>query len=360
MRIPALSAAAMAGVVVGTLSTSADWPGPGSDDVRLRRADAIARAHVWSPTPVASVDIRRGPGGRRTFAFRETVTCDYVDKDFPGRSPKFACASAGDDLKVKYGADNAEVYAEVAATRLLWALGFGADRMYSVRVVCRGCPDTLPGIVRSNGDQIFDPAAVERTMQGKALKPDSSWAWAELDQVQEARGGAPVAHRDALKLLAVFLQHTDSKPEQQRILCREDDEHSATTCAQPFLMINDLGLTFGGATRVNANSKAMNLAAWDATPIWTGDAGCVGNLSKSITGTLTDPRIGEDGRAFLADLLSQLSDDQIAALFEVSRVTLRLRNPENPRSGFGTVAAWVEVFKRKRAEIVERRCGEAS
>ena len=32
-------------------------------------------------------------------------------------------------------------------------------------------------------------------------------------------GGAPRAHRDAMKLLAVFLQHTDTKPEQQRIVC---------------------------------------------------------------------------------------------------------------------------------------------
>ena len=38
-------------------------------------------------------------------------------------------------------------------------------------------------------------------MSGKEFKPDSSWAWSELDNVQEARGGAPAAHRDALKLM---------------------------------------------------------------------------------------------------------------------------------------------------------------
>jgi hypothetical protein len=175
--------------------------------------------------------------------------------------------------------------------------------------------------------------------------------------VQEARGGAPAAHGDALKLIAVFLQHTDSKPEQQRIVCREDDARTATTCAQPFMMINDVGLTFGGTSLANANSKGMNLAAWAATPIWKGDAGCVGNLSRSATGTLKDPLIGESGRAFLAGLLAQLSDDQITALFEVSRVTLRLRDPENVHSGFATVAEWVRVFKGKRAEILDRRCG---
>ena len=350
-------ATVVVGVVIGSLSTSAHRNESGSDDARRLRADAIARAQVWAPTNIAAMDIRRGPAGRRVFAFRETVTCDYVDKDLSGRSPKFACASEGDDLKVKFGGGNAEVYAEVAATRLLWALGFGADRMYPVRVICRGCPEHLAGILRSDGSTLFDPASIERKMPGKEFTPDSSWAWGELDNVQEARGGAPAAHRDALKLVAVFLQHTDSKPEQQRVVCREDDARTAGTCTQPVMMINDVGLTFGGTSLVNANSKGMNLAAWAATPIWKGDTGCVGNLPKSATGTLKDPVISEGGRAFLAGLLTQLSDAQITALFEVSRVTLRLRDPEDVRSGFATVAEWVSVFKRKRAEIVDRRCG---
>ena len=356
MRIGTL-AMVMVGVVVSAVSTSAHRTESGSDDIRLLKADAIARAQVWMPTDIPAVDIRTGPYGRRAFGFRETVTCDYVEKDLAGRSPKFACASAGDELKVKFGSGNAEVYAEVAATRLLWALGFGADRMYPVRVICRGCPENLTGILRADGSQLFDPAAIERKMPGKEFKPDGSWAWAELDNVQEARGGAPAAHRDALKLLAVFIQHTDSKPEQQRIECLEDDARTAGTCTRPLMMINDVGLTFGGVSLVNANSKGMNLAAWAATPIWKGDTGCIGNLPKSATGTLKDPVISDSGRAFLAGLLTQLSDDQLKALFEVSRVTLRLRDPEDVRSGFATVAEWVSVFKRKRAEIVDRRCG---
>ena len=356
MRISTL-ATVMVAVVVSAVSTSAHRAESGSDDIRLLKADAIARAQVWMPTDIPAVDIRTGPYGRRAFGFRETVTCDYVDKDLAGRSPKFACASAGDELKVKFGSGNAEVYAEVAATRLLWALGFGADRMYPVRVICRGCPENLTGILRADGSTLFDPAVIERKMPGKEFKRDSSWAWAELDNVQEARGGAPAAHRDALKLLAVFLQHTDSKPEQQRIECLEDDARTASTCTRPLMMINDVGLTFGGASLVNANSKGMNLAAWAATPIWKGDTGCVGNLSKSATGTLKDPVISDSGRAFLAGLLTQLSDDQITAFFEVSRATLRLRDPEDVRSGFATVAEWVRVFKRKRAEIVDRQCG---
>jgi hypothetical protein len=86
----------------------------------------------------------------------------------------------------------------------------------------------------------------------------------------------------------------------------------------------------------------------------------VGNLPRSFTGTLKDPVISEEGRAFLANLLQQLSDDQIRALFEVARVNLRHRDPGKASSGLATVDEWVEVFKRKRAEIVDRRCASLS
>ena len=121
-------------------------------------------------------------------------------------------------------------------------------------------------------------------------------------------------------------------------------------------MINDLGLTFGRANLFNTNDKGMHLVQWSATPVWKEGPGCVGNLPKSATGTLKDPVISETGRAFLATLLRQLTDDQIRALFEVSRVTLRLRDPGKARSGLATVAEWADAFDRKRQEIIDKRC----
>jgi hypothetical protein len=358
-------------VACGAISSSAQqWATPkvkGAD--APPRLQAIARAQVWSPTNVRAMDIRTGPAGKGAFPPQATVTCDYVAKQLSGGSPKFACVANGEELKVKFsapatgyiaGQSNAEVFAEVAATRLLWALGFGADRMYPVRVICRKCPETLGGIARENDERLFDPATIERKMPGREFEPDSSWSWTELDAVDPQQGGAPLAHRDALKLLAVFLQHTDTKPQQQRLLCLDERvpaEGPTTDCERPFMMTSDLGLTFGKANLMNSNGKGMNFVAWAATPVWkAGTEGCVGDLPKSFTGTLKDPVISEAGRAFLAGLLMQLSDDQIRALFEVSRVTLRLRDPAKAKSGFASVEEWTDVFKRKRAEIVDREC----
>ena len=315
----------------------------------------MSRSKVWFATDVPSMDLRRGPTGPGAFEPGSTVTCDYLDKKLAGMSPKFACRLPnGDELKVKYGGTNGEVYGEVAASRLLWALGFGADHMYSVRVICRGCPDHIGGIVRLNGDRIIDPAAVERKFPGRELA--GKWKWKDLDLVDEAAGGATRAEIDALKLISVLLQHSDSKPDNQRIVCA-DESGEGEACQVPLMMTQDLGVTFGRANAFNQQPGAsVNFAAWAPLPIWKDPQTCVGNLSGSWTGTLKEPVISEEGRQFLADLLSQLSDQQIRDMFEAARVHLRLRAPEHARSGFTTIDEWTTAFKQKRAQIVDHRC----
>lgn len=331
---------------------------------REGRAALITRAQVWRPTDIATKNLLLGPDGPGAFHPFEMVMCDFVSKKLDGNTPKFACLITPDDeVKVKYGDGNGEVPAEIAATRLLWALGFGADRMYPVRVVCRGCPPQLGGIGRGDGSRLMDPAAIERKMEGAEIdKPIEGWAWPELDTVREEDGGAPRAQRDALMLLAAFIQHTDSKPSQQRLLCLDVKKiSSAADCTTPLLMINDLGMTFGRANYLNSNARgSMNLDAWSKLPVWKDRERCIANLSRSYTGTLTDPQVSEAGRAFLADLLAQLSDAQIRDLFTAARVQLRTRVPDSARSGLATVDEWVEAFKAKRAQIVDNRCAQTS
>lgn len=330
-------------------------------DAPDERMAVISRAQVWARTSTRSANMKQGPRGTGAFPFRATVTCDYVNKRLDGNSPKFMCVTGKDDeLKVKFGGANGEVYGEVLATRLLWALGFGADRMYPVTIICRGCPESFGGVRGTQNERRFDPAVIERKMPGREWPADGpqGWHWNELNAVNDKAGGAPLEHRDALKLLAVFLQHTDSKPAQQRIVClTPGPSRAGAPCRRPFLMISDVGLTFGRANRANANETgSVNLDGWRGTPVWKATAGCVGNLPKSFTGTLQDPVISERGRRFLAGLLAQLSDRQIRDLFEVARVTSRLRSPADPLSGFVDVEEWVAAFKEKRQQIVSRRC----
>jgi hypothetical protein len=350
-------------VLLGVLVAGFEMPAAGAQhEASLKvppkvRLAAIRRAHVWAPTGVASMNLKTGPDGPHAFAPNELVTCQFRHKAMTGATPKFNCVRGEDDeLKVKYGAENGEVYGEVAATRLLWALGFPADRMYPVRVACQGCSSDPHTNKRETKDQVlFDPAAIERKMKGRAMEtfPDSGWAWAELDEVQEAAGGAPRAHRDALKLLAVFLQHTDNKAAQQRLVCVGDDEGEGDTCEEPWMMVQDLGLTFGRANLFNRNIVgSVNFEQWSQVPIWTNSPGCIGNLAPSQSGSLENPRIGEAGRKFLADLLVQLSDEQLRDLFETARFSRR--RTASVRAA--TTDEWVDAFRQKRDQIVNRTC----
>ena len=186
----------------------------------------------------------------------------------------------------------------------------------------------------------------------RKLSSDSGWRWDELSFVDQTNGGAPLAHRDALKLLAVFLQHTDSKPAQQRLICLDSvkgESGSMNDCAHPFMMLNDVGRTFGKANMFNKDLPgSVDFKAWSGMSIWKDKTGCVANMPKSMTGSLDNPTISEEGRKFLADLLGQLSDKQIRDLFEVARFTRR--QPET------TVEDWAAAFKQKREEIATRRC----
>jgi hypothetical protein len=119
-------------------------------------------------------------------------------------------------------------------------------------------------------------------------------------------------------------------------------------------MVQDLGLTFGRANLFNRNMiGSVNFEQWSQAPIWTAAPGCIGNLAPSQSGSLDNPRISEAGRKFLADLLVQLSDQQLHDLFETARFAQRKTATVRP----ATTDQWVDVFKKKRDQIVHRTCG---
>lgn len=323
------------------------------NDVRLA---ALRHSQVWMPGDVASKDIKAGPQEGNGFQPEAVVNCEYIEEKQTG-TPKFDCALTPDDeIRVKYGEANGEIYSEVASSRLLWALGFGADRVYPVKVVCKGCPaDPMKTAKKAEGTREFAAAVVERKLAGDEieLRKDSGWAWVELNFVDQTSGGATLAQRDALKLLAAMIQHTDNKPQQQRLVCLDTVHGLAAqedgACKHPFMMINDLGKTFGQATLTNADKKsAVNFESWSTTPMWKDKEKCVAQLSKSFTGSLEHPKISEAGRKFLSDLLAQLTDQQLRDLFEVARFTKR-----DPKV---SVDDWVRAFKQKRDEIASASC----
>src|SRR5438552_4736920 len=128
------------------------------------RVEFFRDAQVWTPATVGELDLRMGPQRKDAFMPDEVVDCQFVETKPEGSSKKFHCKLAdGDVVKVRYGTDNGEVEGSVLASRLLWALGFGSDAAYPVRVVCHGCSDD-PWNKRKTiqGTNTFDIATIER------------------------------------------------------------------------------------------------------------------------------------------------------------------------------------------------------
>ncbi|HJR57776.1 MAG TPA: hypothetical protein VJ813_00185 [Vicinamibacterales bacterium] len=330
--------------------------------LRLRE-DALTSAKVWQPpaVPISEVNLRVNPPGAGPFGENDEVWCQFKLRTAGGTTPKFYCEipTVG-EVKVKYGS-NPELHAEVAASRLLSALGFGADRMSVVRRVrCAGCPSfpfqslrcydrvgrrsaCFPGGIDYDAVVDFDVAVIERKLEGRVIEAveDQGWAWYELDRIDPARGGATRAEVDGLRLMAVFLAHWDNKSTNQRLICRPGGEQADGGCTQPLAILQDLGATFG--------PTKIDLHNWRQGRIWKDGATCTVSMEHLPWGggTFPEGRISDAGRRFLLGLLEQLSDRQLADLFDGSRVTWHDQFSAEARRA----DAWVRVFKDKVRQI---------
>lgn len=346
-----------------------------------RRREFIARAQVWQPGDIAARDVLKGPEHPDAFTFDQTVFCDFVPAKSGGTNPKFKCRLFnGHMISVKFGVNNHEVYGEALGSRLLWLLGFGASQSYPIKVVCRGCPANphqpagLDGRIYSllgangagpaappklgdiapAGARIFYPALAKFFPEGPLLESlaDEGWRWGELDDISTEKGGAPVAHRDALRLLATFVQHVDNSAGNQSLYCPEaytvrNGNGRLVSCLTPFMYISDIGSSFGSGARVNLAKELVNYRGWKKQKIWLSDKKCIANIHGIFSiyhSTLHEPEISEDGRKFLAGLLTQVRDAQIEDLFRVGHVE---------RLGPATIEDWKQVFKDKVRQIVE-------
>jgi hypothetical protein len=336
----------------------------GSAERRAARDAALQSARVWlgPPMPIAAANLRVNSQAAGGFDGSADVECRFSIKAVSGTTPKFYCELPGGEVvKVKYGEGNPELSAEVAASRLLNALGFPADQMFVVkRVRCAGCPmfpfqalrcfgrvglhsACFAGGVDYGRVIDFDWAVIERKLAGTIVEAfeGQGWAWYELDRIDPARGGSSGAEVDALRLLAVFLAHWDNKAANQRLICPPGRERPDGTCAQPVAIIQDLGATFG--------PLKIDLNNWRRGRIWKDGASCTVSMEHLpwAGATFAERRISEAGRQLLLGLLDQLTDQQLRDLFEASRVT-RL---EQYGSDGRPAEAWVAAFKDRVAQI---------
>ncbi len=414
------------GITSGAWGAAQD--GPTRLEVSKReRLHQLEQAQIFIDRETSRLDLRTGPVDGLTFDPAAVVDCEYhlPGARLGGATPKFLCRVGGTVYKVKYlpsaryhttgkngGSADREIYAEMAATRLFWALGFGADRVFLTNVTCHGCPasphdgpDEREQRTRAYSKSVraIGIALIEQRFEGATIAAggEEGWTWSELHQHvgRAAASTEPVARpasagrapsvreqAEALQLLQVFVQHGDCKPEQQRLVCApggavrrtsgavarssrvglsQDADAEAEAdgqeyaCRSPFALVDDLGATFGGAGAFTGSGAKMSLSNWAKRPVFgpatsrdTGGA-CRGVLTPSLScsGGVANPVITEAGRQFLLNRLQQLSDAQLHDLFVAARVTDFCDDAAEC-----SVDAWVAVFKDKVRQIATHSC----
>jgi hypothetical protein len=407
-----LAAALVFGVPSAAWGVAQDRP-TRLDVSKQERLHQLEHAQVFVDRDTSTLDLRSGPVDGLPFDPSGAVTCDYEvpGHQLGGATPKFLCRVNGTVYKVKYlpsanygttgrngRSGDREIYAELAATRLFWALGFGADRVFLTNVTCRGCPasphdgpDERERRTRAYTRSVrpIGIALIEQRFEGATIATggQEGWTWSELrEHAGRAHASRSVReHAEALQLLQVLVQHGDCKPEQQRLVClpggavrrrpsaavergeglgqngQGDEEGTASeyVCESPFALVDDLGATFGGAGALTGSGAKMSLSHWAKKPVFApsssrdGAPACRGVLTPSLScsGGIENPVITEAGRQFLLKRLQQLTDAQLHDLFVAARVTDFCE--EDVECG---VSEWVQVFKDKVRQIAAHPC----
>jgi hypothetical protein len=368
------------------------------------RAEYIRKAAIWEntdPEAIPTRDLFVGPTSdevKGALSPYEPVTCRFVEPQTlceppGGATPKFMCTQTAelvtktcadgtrkdivqDEFKVKYSRDqqaasadgqllnsslpdNGEVYGTVMATRLFYALGVYTSSFFPTQLTCENCPDRNPwdtyGGASYNllpGPRPFYNAVIERKLSGKTVEvtKDQGWTWDKDFPMNEA----PSEQKEALKLLAAFVYHGDSKPDNQRLVCQAVDEKGM--CTKSVMMIGDLGSTFGG------NSCFLHICRWQKADLakWSHD--CVWKDPAQLRARLTspypfqNPTISPEGVQFLAERLSRLKPQQVADIFRASRIAYRKDPPADAAQEEAVVQAWVNAFQAKVDQVVNRTC----
>ncbi|HEV2799395.1 MAG TPA: hypothetical protein VGW12_02805 [Pyrinomonadaceae bacterium] len=343
-----------------------------------QRALAEQKAKVWQePDPNYDPVLGYSPGtGPRPGA--PEVDTDGLAKPFKcvankdprkgaGTTPKFHCSVAGvveedgDLLRYKVKPHfkgqtkekrNGEIYGEFLSSRFSRALGFFADDEWVADVTCPDCEKSLTSSFQGARFEPFQPAAGIELHLGTGLdvgcsgKDGASIAGALQKLLQN---GAPRAEIDAFKLWLAFIDHGDTKTDNQKFACLKWQKNGDGTLAcepgQAFFYVSDMGSTFGYS---RSSENKATLKGWRGKdPIRVSGGRCT-TTAKDVG----DANITEAGRQLLANNLQRLLDAEksngtITKVFRASRNHERDQPAED----------WAAEFERKARMIIDARCG---
>lgn len=339
------------------------------------RSLAERSARVWQQPdpgydPVLGFNPAKGPRAGAPHVNENGLTaalkCTAAQHDKgSGTTPKFYCTVDGvadeDGKPVVYKIKphfkgqardkrNGEIYGEFLASRFSRFLGFFADDEWVADVTCPDCEKSLTSRFQGAAWNPFQPASGIELSLGKGIDTncdDKDSAALQKTLSDLLRNGGSAAEIDAFKLWLAFIDHGDTKTDNQKFACLDPVKGaSGLTCNADNIVyyVSDMGSTFGHSS---ASEQKARLKRWKGTdPIKVSGGRC----SATAKG-VGDADITEDGRALLAAGLQRLLDGE-AKNGLITRVFKASRNAERDEPA----EAWAAEFVSKAKMIINARC----
>jgi hypothetical protein len=202
--------------------------GSGAGKKQEASANPAGPAILWrEPGDISTRDLYYGPGGK---AHEPGGACKFVSEDMRGTSPKFEIA-CGDGVKWKAKL-GVEARPEVAASRLLWAVGYFANEDYFVPVLQ---VEDMPHLRRGSRwekDGAVRDVRLKRHIEGEKKIGDWSWKRSPFTETREWYG---------LRVLMAVMNSWDLKDVNNSIY-----QVSGPNPEQRYV-VSDLGASFGTA-----------------------------------------------------------------------------------------------------------------
>lgn len=341
------------------------------------RAEAERTAKVWQqPDPGYDPVLGYNPKGPRRVGAPPVdsnglalpIRC-MANKDpnpGAGTTPKFHCSVPGvvdeDGELIRYKVKphfkgqspdkrNGEIYGEFLTSRFSKALGFYADDEWVADVICPDCDKSLTKGFQGASFTGSQPAAGIELALGRGIDVKcNNKDGAPIEALESLlTSGGSRAEIDAFKLWLAFIDHGDTKTDNQKFSCLDSKKNPDGTrickSGQSVFYVSDAGSTWGFSA--SSESKAR-LEKWKGKdPIKVGGGKCT-TTAKSVGST----QISEAGRQLLATGLQNLLDQEasnglITRVFRASRNAERDAAPE----------AWTAEFVRKANTIINAHCG---
>ena len=264
----------------------------GGVEKKPHKADPSTPAVLWvDPVDLESRDLFYGCGGKD---HQPKGKLTFIGENLNGVNPKF---DVRDSQGVRWGVKlGNEARPEVAASRLVWAVGYFANEDYYLAELPAKIPKLQRGESLVNDDKI---RGVRLKRHNKNDHRVGYWTWNE-------NPFAGTKELSGLKIMMEIINNTDLKPEHLVIRQLKGRERQ--------YFVTDLGGTFGRAGAHFYNRSKGVLKDYNSYPL-------IQKAGPQYVDFWYFKHIPREHAKWIGDILARLSDQQIRDAFRAGGFT---------------------------------------